>query len=138
MVQKSISINFQQQKPTYFENIFRESKPDCFRDIFDEVKSLPKGQLYAFYLILLRSWKCYLLIPQQLQHRKGLSVWPGELKYGFAQPPRLLASTHCQFSMPINPSLIQLIQLRWQMNSHQNAILENVFSGGFKMTLKFN
>ena len=24
------------------------------------------------------------------------------------------------------------------MNSHQNAILENVFSGGFKLTFKFN
>ena len=88
--------------------------------------------------MLLRSWNCYLLIPQQLQHRKGLSFWSEELKHGFAQPQRLLASTHCQFSMPISPWLIQLIWLRSQMNSHQNAILENLFSGGFKLTFKFD
>ena len=45
MVQKSISIDFQQLKPTYVESIFRESKPDCFWDILDKVESLPKGQL---------------------------------------------------------------------------------------------
>ena len=60
------------------------------------------------------------------------------IKYNFAQPQRVLASTHCQLFMPISPSLIQLIWLRSQMNSHQNAILENIFLGGFKMTLKFN
>ena len=78
--------------------------------------------------MLLRSCNCYLLIPQQPQHRKGLSLWPGELNHGFAQPQRLLAATHCQPFMSISPSL----------NSHQNAVLENVFSEGFKMTLKFN
>ena len=88
--------------------------------------------------MLLRSSNCYLLIPQQPQHRKGLSFWPGELKHGFAQPQRLLTSTHCQFSMHTSPSLIQLIWLRSQMKSHQNAILENVFLGGFRMTFKFN
>ena len=93
---------------------------------------------YAFYLMLLRSWNCYLLIPQQPQQRKGPSLCSGELKHGFAQPQRVLASTHYQFSMPINPSPIQLIWLRLQMNSYQNMILENVFSVGFKMTLKFN
>ena len=48
-------------------------------------------------------------------------------------------STATRFnSLPISLSLIQLNWLRLQINSHQNAILENLFSGGFKMALKFN
>ena len=49
---------------------------------------------YTFYLMLLRSWNCYLLILQQPQHRKDLSLWHGELEHSFAQPQRLLASIH--------------------------------------------
>ena len=133
-----ININqFWTVEADILRTIFRKSKLDCFWDILDEIESLPKRQI-CLLPNAVKILKLLLVNLATTATPKRSSLWPGELKHGFAQPPRRLTSTHCQFFMPISPSLIQLIWLRSQMNSHQNSILENVFSGGFKMALKFN
>ena len=111
--------------------IFRESKPDFFRDIIDEVESLRKGQL--------------CLLPNAVKILELLLVNPAttatsERPFSLARRIKTWlrsTSTAACFNsllMSISPSLMQLIWFRSQMNSHQNAILEKVFSGGFKMT----
>ena len=136
-----ININqFSTVQADILQTIFRELKPECFQDILDEVESLPKGQLcllpnaVKILGLLLVNPGTTATPKRSFSLARRTKTWFRE----FAKPQRLLVSTHCQFSMPLSPSLIQLIWLRSQVNSHQNVILEKVFSGGFKMTIKFN